>query len=262
MRSPFTPGISALRGYQRGWLRGDVVAGVTVAAYLIPQVMAYAEVAGPAPVVGLWAIMASLLVYTVFGTSRQLSVGPESSTALMTAVAIAPLAAGDPGRYAALAAALALLVGALCVLGRLGRLGFLADLLGVLAAIALSILDLLRRVARPHDGILGYAPGIAGMHDIDDYPDATRVPGLVVYRYDAPISSPTPTTSATARSPPSTTPPPPWSGSCSTQRRTSTSTRPRSTPSRTCAPNWTSAASCSPWPGSNRTCAKTSTGPG
>ena len=60
-------------------------------------------------------------------------------------------------------------------------------LYGVLIAVALSILDLLRRVARPHDGILGYAPGLAGMHDIDDYPDARTVPGLVVYRYDAPL---------------------------------------------------------------------------
>jgi MFS superfamily sulfate permease-like transporter len=60
-------------------------------------------------------------------------------------------------------------------------------LYGVLIAVALSILDLLRRVARPHDGILGYAPGVAGMHDIDDYPDARTVSGLVVYRYDAPL---------------------------------------------------------------------------
>jgi SulP family sulfate permease len=64
-------------------------------------------------------------------------------------------------------------------------------LLGVLAgigvAIALSILDLLRRVARPHDGILGYAPNVAGMHDVDDYPGAHQVPGLVVYRYDSPL---------------------------------------------------------------------------
>jgi MFS superfamily sulfate permease-like transporter len=60
-------------------------------------------------------------------------------------------------------------------------------LYGVLVAIALSILDLLRRVARPHDGILGYVPGVAGMHDVDDYPDADPVPGLVVYRYDAPL---------------------------------------------------------------------------
>jgi SulP family sulfate permease len=60
-------------------------------------------------------------------------------------------------------------------------------LYGILVAIALSILDLLRRVARPHDGILGYAPGVAGMHDIDDYPDARQVPGLLVYRYDSPL---------------------------------------------------------------------------
>jgi sulfate permease, SulP family len=115
--------------YRRGWLRPDVLAGITVAAYLVPQVMAYADVAGLAPVVGLWAIIGSLLVYTVFGSSRQLSVGPESTTALMTAVTIAPLAAGDPTRYAALATALALLVGVLCLLGAAARLGFLADLL-------------------------------------------------------------------------------------------------------------------------------------
>jgi SulP family sulfate permease len=60
-------------------------------------------------------------------------------------------------------------------------------LYGVLVAVGLSVLDVLRRVARPHDGILGYVPGIAGMHDIDDYPDARPVPGLVVYRYDSPL---------------------------------------------------------------------------
>jgi MFS superfamily sulfate permease-like transporter len=60
-------------------------------------------------------------------------------------------------------------------------------LMGVLVAVALSILDLLRRVARPHDGVLGYVPGLAGMHDVDDYPDAHLVPGLLVYRYDSPL---------------------------------------------------------------------------
>jgi len=74
----------------------------------------------------------------------------------------------------------------------------LGVLYGVLAAIGLSILDLLRRVSRPHDGILGFVPGLAGMHDVDDYPGATTVPGLVVYRYDAPCASPTPRTSVTA----------------------------------------------------------------
>jgi SulP family sulfate permease len=63
----------------------------------------------------------------------------------------------------------------------------LGVLYGVLLAIGLSILDLLRRVARPHDGVLGFAPGVAGMHDVDDYPDARPVQGLVVYRYDSPL---------------------------------------------------------------------------
>ena len=102
---------------------------MTVAAYLVPQVMAYATVAGLPPVVGLWAALAPLAVYAVLGSSRQLSVGPESTTALMTATALAPLAVGDPGRYAALAAAVALLVGAICFVAGLVRIGFLADLL-------------------------------------------------------------------------------------------------------------------------------------
>jgi sulfate permease, SulP family len=72
-----------------------------VAAYLIPQVMAYAEVAGLPPVVGLWAIVGPLVVYAVVGSSRQLSVGLESTTALMTATVVAPLAAGDSARYVA-----------------------------------------------------------------------------------------------------------------------------------------------------------------
>ena len=60
-------------------------------------------------------------------------------------------------------------------------------LYGILFAVALSLGDLLRRVARPHDGILGYVSGMAGMHDVDDFPDAVQVPGLVVYRYDSPL---------------------------------------------------------------------------
>ncbi|SDI07702.1 Sulfate permease family protein [Actinokineospora alba] len=189
--NPLTPGISALRGYRRGWLRGDMVAGITVAAYLIPQVMAYAEVAGLAPVTGLWAIMASLLVYTVFGTSRQLSVGPESSTALMTAVAIAPLAAGDPGRYAVLATALALLVGTLCVLGWLGRLGFLADLLsrpvlvGYMAGIAVLMivgqLGKLGRVSVSGESILAQLWSFADQLDRIHPPTLLLAAGVLVF---------------------------------------------------------------------------------
>jgi high affinity sulfate transporter 1 len=123
------PSVGWISSYERGWLRGDLLAGVTVAAYLIPQVMAYAAVAGLPAVVGLWAMLASVLVYAVLGSSRLLSVGPESTTALLTAAVVAPLAGGDPGRYAALAAALALTVGGLILLARLARLGFVADLL-------------------------------------------------------------------------------------------------------------------------------------
>ncbi|MEV6099948.1 SulP family inorganic anion transporter [Nocardia sp. NPDC051981] len=149
------PGTRQFRGYRRGWLRTDAAAGVTVAAYLVPQVMAYATVAGLAPIAGLWAVLGPLAVYVVLGTSRVLSVGPESTTALMTAVALAPLAAGDSARYAALAAALALLVGACCVAGAVTRLGMLADLLskpvlvGYLAGTAaIMIVGQLGRVSR------------------------------------------------------------------------------------------------------------------
>jgi len=142
-----------LRGYQRSWLRGDLMAGVTVAAYLVPQVMAYATVAGLPPVVGLWAALPALVAYAMLGSSSSLSMGPEATTALMTAIAIAPLAAGDPARYADLATALALLVGLMSVGARLLRLGFVADLLsrpvlvGYMAGVALiMIADQLRRV--------------------------------------------------------------------------------------------------------------------
>lgn len=144
--SALAPGLSTLLHYDRGWLRGDLLAGVTVAAYLVPQVMAYAEVAGLPAVVGLWAVVGPLLVYAVLGSSRQLSIGPESTTALMTAAAIGAMGAGDPTRYASLAAALAIAVGLVCLLGFVGRLGFLADLLsrpvlvGYMAGIAVLMI--------------------------------------------------------------------------------------------------------------------------
>ncbi|WP_369232090.1 SulP family inorganic anion transporter [Streptomyces sp. R21] len=152
-----TPGLVALAGYRRAWLRGDLLAGVTVAAYLVPQVMAYAGVAGLPPVAGLWAILPALVLYAVLGSSRLLSVGPESTTALMTATVVGPLAAGDPERYAVLAAALAVAVGLLCVAAWAARLGFLADLLsrpvlvGYLAGVALIMMvDQLPRLTGVH----------------------------------------------------------------------------------------------------------------
>jgi SulP family sulfate permease len=134
--------LSLLIGYQRTWLRRDVLAGVTVAAYLVPQVMAYAAVAGLPAVAGLWAMLPCMIIYAALGSSRQLSVGPESTTALLTASIVAPLAAGDVGRYARIAAELALVFGLFCLVAWLLRLGFVAELLsrpvlvGYLAGVA------------------------------------------------------------------------------------------------------------------------------
>ena len=109
----YLPGIWVLREYQRSWLRGDLLAGLTVAAYLVPQVMAYAEVAGLPAIAGLWAAVGPLVAYAILGSSRQLSVGPESSTALMTAAAVTALVAGGQQRYAETAAARARAGGAI-----------------------------------------------------------------------------------------------------------------------------------------------------
>ena len=124
-----TPGIRVLRHYRKDWLRSDVYAGISVVAYMVPQVMAYTALVGVPPVVGLWTALAALIVYAALGSSRVLSVGPESTIALMAGTAIAPLAAADPDRAVALGAALSLIVGGWCLLGRIARLGVIADLL-------------------------------------------------------------------------------------------------------------------------------------
>ncbi|BAU41085.1 SulP family inorganic anion transporter [Leptolyngbya sp. O-77] len=159
------PGLRRLLSYRRDWLRGDVLAGVTVAAYLIPQCMAYGELAGVGPVAGLWAILPPMLIYAVLGSSPQLSVGPESTTAVMTAAAIAPLVATSPSSYASLAALLALLVGLVCIVGSALRLGFLANLLskpiliGYMAGVALIMiggqLSKISGVAIQSDNVFG-----------------------------------------------------------------------------------------------------------
>jgi sulfate permease, SulP family len=108
MASGLRPGLRALRAHDGRALRSDLIAGITVAAFLVPQVLAYAGVAGLPAVTGLWAATAALGCYALLGSSRQLSLGPESTTALLTASTVGPLAAGDPHRYAAIAAALAI----------------------------------------------------------------------------------------------------------------------------------------------------------
>jgi len=99
------PWPAGVRGYRRSWLRGDLLAGVTVAAYLVPQVMAYGRVAGLRPAAGLWAAVPALVIYAAIGSSRSLSFGPEATTALMTATAIGPLAGGQADRPVSASAA-------------------------------------------------------------------------------------------------------------------------------------------------------------
>ena len=182
------PGLTQFRQYQRAWLRGDILAGLTVAAYLVPQVMAYAEVAGLPPVTGLWAVIGPLAVYALLGSSRQLSIGPESTTALMTAVVLVPIAAGDPVRYGSLAATLALLVGGLCLLGRLARLGFLADLLskpvlvGYMAGVAVIMIagQLGRITGVPVEGDEFVPPVTSFLENLDQLHWPTVVLGTIL----------------------------------------------------------------------------------
>ena len=128
--SRLAPGLAMLRGYQIGWLKYDLAAGVSVAAVALPVAIAYAQLAGFPPVVGLYASILPLVVYAVLGTSRQLIVNPDAATCAMVAAIVAPLAGGNEGLYSMLAVSLAVLSGAACVIAGFFRLGFLADFLG------------------------------------------------------------------------------------------------------------------------------------
>jgi MFS superfamily sulfate permease-like transporter len=110
-------------------LRPELITAVTVFAVLVPSAMAYGDLAGVNPVAGLYVALGAMVMYALFGTSKQLIMGPEATTAIMTAAAVAPLAGGDPVRYAALAATVALLVGVLSILGGIVKLGFITDFL-------------------------------------------------------------------------------------------------------------------------------------
>ena len=184
-------GAAQLARYERAWLRPDVIAGLTVAAYLVPQVMAYAQLAGLDPVVGLWSAILPAVVYALVGTSRHVSTGPESTTAIMVAAAVAPLAAGDPVRYAALTAMLALLVGVICIAGGSLRLGFLGDLLshpilvGYMAGVALiMVISQIPRVTGvpiSSDSIVGQLAGFAANLDAINGPTLALSLGVIVF---------------------------------------------------------------------------------
>jgi high affinity sulfate transporter 1 len=141
----FAPGLATILSYRRGDLRHDVTAGLSVAAVAIPVGVAYAELAGFAPVVGLYASILPLVAYALFGTSRQLIVGPDAATCAMVAAAVAPLAGGDTDLYASLTIVLTFIAGLFCIGASFLRLGGLADflskpiLVGYLAGVALTI---------------------------------------------------------------------------------------------------------------------------
>lgn len=125
----FIPGLALFKSLNPALFRTELVVAVTVFAVLVPSAMAYGELAGVTPVAGLYVALAAMVMYALFGTSRQLVTGPEATTAILTASAVAPLAGGDPVRYAALAALVAILVGFLSILGGIVKLGFITDFL-------------------------------------------------------------------------------------------------------------------------------------
>ncbi len=142
------PGIRAATSYRRAWLSKDLVAGIVLTTLLVPQGMAYAELAGLPAITGLYTTILCLLGYAVFGPSRILVLGPDSSLGPMIAATVLPLVAadGDPDRAVALASMLALMVAAIMILASVAKLGFIADLIskptmiGYMNGLALTIL--------------------------------------------------------------------------------------------------------------------------
>ncbi len=142
----WVPGLLSARTYQREWLRRDLVAAVVLSALLVPQGMAYAELAGLPAITGLYTTVVCLVAYAAFGPSPYLVLGPDSSLGPIIAAIILPLAAGSMERAVGLAGMLALLVGAIAIGAGLARLGFISDLLsqpvrlGYMAGLALVII--------------------------------------------------------------------------------------------------------------------------
>src|SRR5260370_19761591 len=123
------PGLSLFRNYRTAWLLPDILAGISVCVVMIPSVIAYAGLMGLPPQHGLYAALVPVVVYPLFGSSRQVIVGPDIAISLLIASAIAPLAGGDTAHAAALAATVAGLSGLLLLLGARAKIGAVADFL-------------------------------------------------------------------------------------------------------------------------------------
>ena len=140
------PGLLGLRGYDIASLPHDIAAGIVLATVLVPVGIAYAIASGLPGIYGLYATIVPLLAYALFGPSRILVLGPDSSLAAIILGVVFPLSAGDPGRAVALAAMMAVVSGTVCILAGIGRLGFITELLskpiryGYMNGIALTVL--------------------------------------------------------------------------------------------------------------------------
>jgi MFS superfamily sulfate permease-like transporter len=145
----------SLRHYQPAWLRGDLIAGLTVWAVLVPESLAYASIAGVSPVVGLYAAPPALLFYALFGSSRHLIVGPMSATAALSAATVTDLVAPAGQDFAAFTAALAITTGVAALLAGILRrpenqLPDHATILRVEAGLFFANADVVRRELRRH----------------------------------------------------------------------------------------------------------------
>src|SRR5580698_7830742 len=140
------PGLALLRSYESAWLTHDLVAGIVLTTMLAPVGIAYAVASGVGPIYGLYATIACLLAYALFGPSRILVLGPDSSLAAVIFGVVAPLSGGDADRAIAIAGVMALVSGAILIVAGIARLGFVTELLskpiryGYMNGIALTVL--------------------------------------------------------------------------------------------------------------------------
>ncbi|WP_116139487.1 SulP family inorganic anion transporter [Trinickia diaoshuihuensis] len=168
----WVPAVSMLRGYRRAWLAKDLFAGLVLTTMLIPVGMSYAEAAGLPVITGLYASIAALTGYAIFGPSRILVLGPDSALAALIAATVLPLSPGGGSQVVALASMLAIMAGAVCTMFGLVRLGFVSDLLsdpiryGYLNGIGLTL------IASQLPSLLGFSG--AGETFLDDVLSVTH----------------------------------------------------------------------------------------
>jgi len=202
------PGLQILGGYQRAWLSHDLMAGLVLTTMLVPVGIAYAVASGVPGIYGLYATIIPLLAYALFGPSRILVLGPDSSLAPVILAVVLPLSAGDPMRAVAVASALAMVSGVVCILVGVMRLGFVTELLskpiryGYMNGIAFTVLisqlpklfgfsikslGPLRDVAQVVESVLGgkanwtaFAVGIGTLVAILLLKRFPRIPGLLI----------------------------------------------------------------------------------